>query len=163
MNDKHIIETIDNVSLASLSKSELEEVRVHARACESCGTAFEAAQISALMIKERAHTKIEPSPFFHTKVLAAWREQQAAESVPAFVRLWKSASALVSSMAVATIALAALTFVVPEPATAVQDQTASSYSAESVIFDQSDDQLADGQLTYAQVLNAIYEEEDEAR
>lgn len=162
MNDKHIIGIIDNVSLASLSKIELEEVRVHARACESCGAAFEAAEVSALVIKERAHTKIEPSPFFHTKVLAAWREQQAVESVPAFVRLWKSASALVSSMAVATIALAAMTFVFPDPATAVQEQTGSAYSTESVIFDQ-DDQLADGQLTYGQVLNAIYEEEDEAR
>ncbi len=158
MKDKHIIETIDSVSLASLSKTELEEMRGHARACESCGSAFEAAQLSALIIQERVRTTIEPSPFFHTKVLAAWREQQAVENVPAFVRLWKSASALVSSMAVATIALAAMTFVFPDPATAVQEQTASAYSAESVIFEQSDDQL-----TYGQVLNAIYEEEDEAR
>jgi hypothetical protein len=104
------------------------------------------------------NTTIEPSPFFHTKVLAAWREQQAVETVPAFVRLWKSASALVSSMAVATIALAALTFVVPDPVTAVQEQTASVDATEAVFFDQGDEQL-----TYAQVLNAIYEEEDEAR
>lgn len=158
MKDQHIIEIIDNVSLAALSQTELEEVRGHARDCDSCGAAFEAAQLSALVIKERAHVNIEPSPFFHTKVLAALREQQAAESVPAFVRLWKSASALVSSMAVATIALAALTFVVPDPATAVQDQTASVDAAESVFFDQGDDQL-----TYAQVLNAIYEDEDETR
>ena len=161
MKDMHIIETIDNVSLASLSTAELEEIRIHTRACESCETAFEAAQVSALAIKERVQTKFEPSPFFHTKVLAAWREQQAVESVPAFVRLWKSASALVSSMAVATVALAALTFVVPDPATAIQDQQTAS--ADSIIFDQDDDQLTDGQLTYAQVLNAIYEEEDEAR
>lgn len=158
MKDKHIIEIIDNVSLASLSKTELEGVRVHAEGCELCGAAFEAAQLSALMIKERVHAKIEPSPFFHTKVLAAWKEQRAVESVPAFVRLWKSASALVSSMAVATVALAAMTFVFPDTATSVQEQTASAYSTDSVIFDQTDDQL-----TYGQVLNAIYEEEDEAR
>ena len=158
MKDKHIIELIDNVSLASLSKIELDEVRAHARECDSCDAAFEAAQLSALVIKERAHVKIEPSPFFHTKVLAAVREQQALESVPAFVRLWNSARAVVSSMAVATIALAALTFVVPEPATALQEQTASVDAAESVIFDQGDDQLS-----YEQVLAAIYEEEDEAR
>ena len=161
MKDMHIIETIDNVSLASLSTAELAEIRMHTRNCESCETAFEAAQISALALKERVQTKIEPSPFFQTRVLAAWREQQAVESVPAFVRLWKSASALVSSMAVATLALAALTFVVPDPATAIQDQQTAS--ADSMIFDQDDDQLTDGQLTYAQVLNAIYEEEDEAR
>lgn len=159
MNDKHIIEIIDNVSLASLSKTELDELWAHTRVCHSCDAAYEAAQLSALVIKERAQVKIEPSPFFHTKVLAAVREQRAAESVPVFLRLWKSASALVSSMAVATIALAALTFVVPDSTTAVQDQqTASLDSAELVILDQNDDQLS-----YEQVLNAIYEDEDEAR
>jgi hypothetical protein len=45
MKDQHIIEVIDNVSLASLSQTELEEVRGHARDCESCGAAFEAAQL----------------------------------------------------------------------------------------------------------------------
>ena len=158
MKDKHIIEMIDNVTLATLSKLELDEVRGHARECDSCAAAFEAAQLSALVIKERAHVKIEPSPFFHTKVLAAVREQQALESVPAFLRLWSSARALVSSMAVATIALAALTFILPEPATALQEQTASVDAVESVIFDQGDDQLS-----YEQVLAAIYEEDDEAR
>ncbi len=158
MNDKHIIEVIDNVSLASLSKTELDELRAHTRVCDSCDAAFEAAQLSALVIKERAQVKIEPSPFFHTKVLAAVREQRATESVPAFLRLWKSTSALVSSMAVATIALAALTFVVPDSTTAVQEQTASLDSAELVILDQNDDQLS-----YEQVLSAIYEDEDEAR
>jgi hypothetical protein len=102
--------------------------------------------------------KIEPSPFFHTKVLAAVREQRAVDGVPAFVRLWNSARALVSGMAVATIALAALTFVVPDPVTVLQDQTASADAAEAVIFDQGDEQLS-----YEQVLAAIYEEEDEAR
>lgn len=158
MNDKHIIEIIDNVSLASLSKTEFDELRAHARECDSCDAVFAAAQLSALVIKERAQVKIEPSPFFHTKVLAAVREQRAVENVPAFLRLWKSASALVSSMAVATIALAALTFVVPDSTTAVQEQTASLDSAELVILDQNDDQLS-----YEQVLNAIYEDEDEAR
>src|SRR5690348_12242270 len=109
MKDKHIIELIDNVSVASLSPVELDEVRAHTRECDSCDAAFAAAQLSARVITERAQVKIEPSPFFHTKVLAAVREQQALESVPAFVRLWSSARALVSSMAVATIALAALT------------------------------------------------------
>ena len=158
MKDKHIIEVIDSVSLANLSPIELDEVKAHTRDCASCRTAFEAAQVSALVIRERAQVKIEPSPFFHTRVLAAWREQQAAESVPAFLRLWKSASALVSSMAVATIILGAMTFVFPDPATPLNEQTASLDAAESVIFDQADDQL-----TYEQVLSTIYEEEDEAR
>jgi len=158
MKEKHIIEVIDNVSLASLSKLELDEVRGHARECDPCGAAFEAAQLSAFVIKERAHVKIEPSPFFHTRVLAAVREQRTVESAPAFLRLWSSARALVSSMAVATIALAVLTFVFPEPTTALPEQTASIDVAEMAIFDQGDEQL-----NYEQVLSAIYEDEDEAR
>jgi hypothetical protein len=158
MKDKHIIEVIDSVALASLSPIELDEVNLHTRDCASCRTAFEAAQLSALVIKERAQVKIEPSPFFHTKVLAALREQQAVESVPAFLRLWKSANALVSSMVLATIFLGALTFVFPDQATALNEQTASLDAAESVIFDQGDEQLS-----YEQVLATIYDEEEEAR
>ena len=158
MKDKHIIEVIDSVALASLSPIELDEVKLHTRECASCRTAFEAAQLSALVIRERAQVKIEPSPFFHTKVLAALREQQAADSVPAFVRLWKAASALVSSMAVATILLGAMTFAFPDPATALNEQSASLDAAESVIFDQGDEQLS-----YEQVLATLYDAEDEAK
>jgi hypothetical protein len=56
-------------------------------------------------------------------------------------------------MALATVALGALSFVVSAPATTTLDQTtaSSAYSAESVIFQDSDDQLS-----YDQVINAIY-------
>jgi hypothetical protein len=158
MKDKHIIEVIDSVALASLSPIELDEVKSHARDCASCRTAFEAAQVSAFVIKQRAQVKIEPSPFFQTRVMAAWREQQSAENLPAFLRLWKSASALVSTMALATVALAAMTFVYPEPATALTEQVASADTAEAVIFGQGDEQL-----TYEQVLSTIYDEGDEAK
>ena len=158
MKEHHIIEVIDNVTLENLSQVELEELKGHTRECGACRTAFEAAQVSAVVLKQRAQVKIEPSPFFQTRVLAALRERQTVQSVPAFVRLWKSASALVSSMALATIALAVLTFVLPDPATAVTEQVASVDAAEAVIFDQADEQL-----TYEQVLATIYNEEDEAR
>lgn len=151
MNDKHITEILDSTALAALSPSELDEIRAHARDCEACSDAFAAAQLSALVIKERAQATIEPSPFFHTRVMAAVREQQAAESVPAFSRLWKSARGLVSSMALTTAALAALSFVVAAPATAPSDQTTAALSAESVILGQDADDL-----TYEQVMNAIY-------
>jgi len=161
MKDKHIIEVIDSVALASLSPVELDEVKSHTRECASCRTAFEAAQLSALVIKQRAEMKIEPSPFFQTRVMAAWREQQAVESVPAFLRLWKSASALVSTMALATLVLGVVTFVYPDPATALTEQVAwaeGADAAEAVIFDQGDEQL-----TYEQVLSTIYDEGDEAK
>ena len=159
MKDRHIIELLDNASIASLSESELSEVRAHVQECVSCRSAYEAAQLSTVVLRKRVQATIEPSPFFATRVMAAVREQQAAESVPAFLRLWKSARAVVSSMTVTTAALAALSFVMPAPATSATDQTASIDSAESVILGQG----GDDQMSYEQVLSTIYDDDEEAR
>ena len=159
MEDKHIIDVLDNTSIASLSESELSAVQAHARECESCREAYEAARVAAAVLQSRAQTKIEPSPFFQTRVMAAWREQQATESVPALLRLWRSSRALVSSMAVTTAALAVLSFVLPAQTTALTDQTASMMSAESVIMGQG----SDDQVSYEQVLSTIYADDDDAR
>jgi anti-sigma-K factor RskA len=159
MKDKHITEILDNASIATLSESELNEVRVHVLECMSCRDAFEAARISAVVMKSRAQAAIEASPFFQTRVMAALREQQAVESVPAMWRLWSSAKALVSTMAVTTAALAVVSFMQPAQTTSVPEQTASVYSEYSVIMDQD----AEDQMSYEQVLSTIYEDEDEAR
>ena len=159
MKDKHIIEILDNASIATLSESELNEIRAHALECLSCRDAFEAARLSAVVIKSRVETTIEPSPFFQTRVMAALREQQAVESVPAMLRLWRSAKALVSVMTVTTAALAVVSFIQPSQTTPVVDQTASAYSAYSVIMDQG----VDDQMSYEQVLSTIYEDDDDAR
>jgi|SRR6185369_16916423 hypothetical protein len=156
MKDKHITEVLDSAALASLSPSELAELRAHAQQCEACGNALRAAQVSALMIKERAQVIVEPSPFFQTRVMAAWREQQATENVPALLRLWRSSRALVSSMALATVALGALSFMISAPATTALDQTASTVSAESVLLGQDDEQL-----NYDQVLNVMYTDDED--
>jgi predicted anti-sigma-YlaC factor YlaD len=156
MKDNHIIDVLDNASILSLSGNELSEVQAHVRECVSCREAYEAARLSAVVLQSRAQATIEPSPFFQTRVMAAWREQQAAESVPAMWRLWSSAKAIVSTMAVTTAALAVLSFVVPT--TPSNDQAVSALSAESVIMGQSSDEM-----TYEQVLNTIYEDDDEAR
>ena len=159
MKDKCITEMLDNTSIANLSESELNEVRTHAQDCVSCRGAYEAAKLSAVMLRSRAQTTIEPSPFFQTRVMAAIREQQTVESVPAMLRLWRSSKALVSSMAVTTAALGVLSFVLPAPGIAGDDQTASVYSAESVIMGQGSDE----QMDYEQVLSTIYSDDDEAR
>jgi hypothetical protein len=157
MNEKHITDVLDNAALASLSESELSDIRAHARECKPCGDAFAAAQVSAVVMRERVQAVIEPSPFFQTRVMAALREQQAAESVPALLRLWRSSRALVSSMALSTVALAVLSFTLSAPATTALDQTATAaLSAESVILGQDADEL-----TYEQVLNAIYTDEED--
>lgn len=157
MKDKHITEILDNTSIANLSEFELNEVQIHVKDCTSCRSAYEAARLSAVVIKSRTQVTIEPSPFFQTRVMAALREQQAVDSVPAMFRLWKSAKALVSSMAVTTAALAVLSFVLPGPAI-TEDPAISAYSAESVIMGQGGDELS-----YEQVFSTIYADEDEAK
>ena len=159
MKDKHITEILDNASIAALSESDVNEVRAHVLECMACRDAYEAARLSAVVMKSRAEAVIEPSPFFQTRVMAALREQQAVESVPAMLRLWRSAKALVSAMAVTTAALAVVSFIQPSQTTPVVDQTASAYSAYSVIMDQG----ADDQMSYEQVLSTIYEDDDDAR
>jgi hypothetical protein len=161
MKEKHVIDILENSPLASLSESELNTIRAHAESCSAWRRAYEAARISTLLIKERTVETMEPSPFFQTRVLAALREQQ--NNVPVLSRLWKSAGAIVSSMAVTTAALAALSFLAPGAGTVTSQETTaplSPYSAEAVVFnqDQSDDQMTD-----EQVINAIYADPDEAR
>jgi hypothetical protein len=114
--------------------------------------------VASVAIRKRAQTAIEPSPFFQTRVLAALRERQA-ENVPVLARLWRSAGALVSSLTVTTAALAALSFLVPAPSSQVSEQGLTAYSAESVLLDQGSEE----QLSYEQVLSAIYEDDSEAK
>jgi hypothetical protein len=160
MKDKHIIEVLDSASIADLSAGELSEVQAHVRDCVSCRSAYEAAQLSELVLQSRGRVNIEPSPFFQTRVMAAWRERNAVESVPVMLRLWNSARALVASMAVTTAALAVVSFLSPgTPVTSVVDQTPSVYSAESLILGQNNDD----QMSYEQVLSTIYDDDDEAR
>jgi anti-sigma-K factor RskA len=158
MKDKHIINLLESAPLAELSESDLSEVRAHADECAGCLQAFEAAQIAALLLKERAAETFEPSPFFHTRVMASLRERQAANEQWAWSRMWRSAGALASSMVATVAALAVLTFVIPGQVTTVTPETFNAYSAEEVILNhgESDDQVSD-----SQVLTTLYGAEDD--
>jgi len=163
MRDNHITEILDNKPLASINETELATIRSHVAGCASCERAYEAAQLSALLIKERADEAAQNSlvanPFFQTRVMAAWRERREA-NVSALRRLWNSTGALVTTMAATTAALAVLAFVAPSSETINQPTAVLvPYSAESVVLDQSDND----QVTDDQVLNAIYSDDDEGR
>lgn len=163
MRDNHITETLDSKPFASFSETELVTIRSHVASCTSCSRAYDAAQLSAFLIKERAdeaaQNSLNANPFFQTRVMAAWRERQQT-NVSALRRLWNSTGALVSTMAATTAALAVLTFVAPSSdATSQPTAALVPYSAESVVFDQSDND----QVTDDQVLSAIYSDDDEGR
>jgi hypothetical protein len=164
MRDEHIISLIENTPFASLSQDDLLAIQVHTEHCSDCLRAFQAAQISALLLKERAADEFEPSPFFHTRVLATLRERQAVNDSWAWSRLWRAAGALASSMVATVAALAVLTFVIPGEVPSTNQQVSSfynGYSAEEVLLNQNEQ--VDEPATDAQVLNTIYDEEEAVR
>lgn len=161
MRDEHIKSIIESAPLNALSESDVAKIRAHTEGCPECLRAFEAAQISALLLRERAEVEIEPSPFFQTRVLAALRERQATQAGFSFKRLWKATGALVSSMAAGVAALAILTIFAPGPQPTLgpsSQQAYSAYSAERVIFERDG---SPEEMSYEQVLAALYGSEED--
>ena len=160
----HITDILDNTPFADLSPGELSKIRAHVVSCVDCEQAFEAARLSTLLLQERVSQAAEDAasanPFFQTRVMAAWREQQAG-STWSLGRLWNATGALVASMAATTAALAVLMFVAPATNTSDQQTaTLTPYSAESVVLGVDRD---DNQLTNDQVISAIYDDDDEGK
>lgn len=162
MKGEHIIEILEGRPLSETSEDERAALRAHARGCMECGRALEAAEVSSLLLRERAAEAFEPSTFFRTRVMAAWRERQAQGEQASLWRLWKTAGALVSSMAATVAMLAVLTFVAPTQ-TAPPAQSYSSdfeaLSAEEIIME--DDNTSAEQMNYDQVLTTLYGAEED--
>jgi anti-sigma-K factor RskA len=163
MKDEHVTATLEGKPFDSLSEGELANVRAHAGVCAECRRAFDAARVSSLLLKERAAAVVEPSPFFQTRVLAALREQQAAGGAWSFARMWKSAGALVASMAASVALLAGLTFVAPDaqpaPDGAEIASASNPYSAEDVLL--ADEGFAGEELNDSQVFTTLYAPDEE--
>lgn len=150
MKDQHIISLIENTSFGSISESDLETIKAHAAECNSCESAFAAARLAAVMLRERTAETFEPSPFFQTRVMAHLRERQAANDTWAWSRIWRAAGALASSMVATVVALAVLTFVVPDSSTGelVEASARNAYSVEEVILNpgESLDEVSDSHI-----------------
>ena len=161
MRDEHIKKLLDEAPLASLGSAELARVRAHAEGCADCRRAFEAARAASFMMKARAAEAFEPSPFFQTRVMAALRERQAANDAWPLRRMWRTAGALVSSMAAVVAALAVFTFVAPAPPTTTGPEVVSAVrSCEEMIFDEGE--LPAEQMSDGQVLATIYGSDEDA-
>src|SRR2546429_8290035 len=124
MKEAHIIDMLEHGPFGSLNADELATIRTHVAVCPDCQHAYDAARISALLLKERVAASFEPAPFFQTRVLAALRERQAADEVPALRRLWQTAGALVSTMALTGAALGMLTILTPANTPAITEPPA---------------------------------------
>jgi hypothetical protein len=159
MSNQHIINLIDEKRLTELSETELSTVRAHVAACDDCRRGYEAAQLSTLLLQERAAETFTAPAFFHTRVLATLREHNNANQRWAWTRVWHAAGALASSMVVTVAALAVLTFTIPGSQEGLVPDIASNNYAEEVIFNQGE--LADDQVSDGQILKTLYAPEEE--
>lgn len=160
MKDEHIISLLEEMPLTDLSETEITVIRSHTIVCGDCRQAFEAAQVSVMLLKERASENVEPSPFFHTRVLARLRERQA-ESVWAWRKIWRAAGALASSMAVTVATLAVLSFVVPEPVEFETTTALNTYSAEELLLEEAES--IDAEATEGFPFSTVYAAEEEVK
>jgi hypothetical protein len=159
MKGNHIFDILEKSSLSALDDSEQALIEAHATECTECHQALVAARISQSLLRDRAVESFVPSPFFGTRVLALLRERQATREAWGLGRMWRAAGALVSSMAVTVAILAIMSVMLPGRETVLEQETVSAYSADAAMlgtFELSDDQVTDGQ-----VLNTLYEVEDE--
>jgi predicted anti-sigma-YlaC factor YlaD len=155
MNDKHILEILDEKRFIELGEDDLETIQNHSAECSSCNSAFEAARISAVLLDIRAENPaIEPSPFFQAKMMNALRaKQNLRKPFAAFRRWWQASSILVGSMLLLVFAFVALTFLAPKSKTDEAVSTYNLYSTDSVILNQKP-----RNLTTEQTLEVIYNE-----
>ena len=163
MKNEHVIGILESKSFAELDENDLGQIRAHTAACEACRHAYEAAQVCAALLQQRAEESFDPSPFFQTRVLAALRERRAENEIWAWSRLWRSAGGLASSMVATVATLAILTFVIPgtqNPDSQSPAAVVNAYSTEAVLFDES--ALPDDQISNNDVLTTLYETDDDA-
>jgi len=160
MINEHVIGMLESKRFGRLDENDRAQIHAHAQACDSCRRAFEAAQVSALLLQERAAEDFEPPPFFQTRVLAALRERQSANETWAWSRLWRTAGGLASSMVATVATLAVLTFVVPSTQNAdSQTPSVNAYSTEAVVLDEKG--TPEDQISNNDVLATLYETDDD--
>jgi len=160
MINEHVIGMLESKRFGGLDENDRAQIHAHAQACDSCRRAFEAAQVSAALLQERAAENFEPPPFFQTRVLAALRERQSANETWAWSRLWRTAGGLASSMVATVATLAVLTFVVPSTQNAdSQTPSVNAYSTEAVVLDEKG--TPEDQISNNDVLATLYETDDD--
>ena len=70
MKNEHVISILESNPFVALNRDKLAQIEAHAATCAACRIAYEAAQVSAALLHERAREAFEPSAFFQTRVLA---------------------------------------------------------------------------------------------
>lgn len=156
MRSKHITEILDHTNFADLSEQDRTVITTHIEDCSGCRRAYEAARLSAVLLKsESSSTQASPSPFFQAKVMNAWRERQLPRRpVEAFRRWWQASAMPVSVMLVTMVIMILLTVIAPQTSSEGSQEISSFnlYTTDGVIMNQN--QARD--LTNEQLFEVMY-------
>lgn len=154
MRDEHIIGLLEAETARRLRDDERAALEAHAAACDDCRNAYQAARLAEELITARADERHDVSPFFKTRVMAAIKERRLSAEVPAWLRLWRAAGALLLMMAAAVVVLAGLTVFTYPPASPQAFTSQNSYSLDDVELGADD--ASDEASGYDQVLGTMY-------
>jgi hypothetical protein len=150
MKEEHILDILDKQRFDELSRAEKDVIESHAAECSNCSVAYKSAQISSVLLKTSVLQNFEPSPFFHTRVLANLREKEIVKT-PFFAlsRLWRASGSLVAIMITTILVLIATTIFAPNGSVSAGETD----SAEIVIID---GKPPTREITNEQFLQMIY-------
>jgi len=159
MNEEHIIDLLDSDSFARLSDEPRSLIERHIVHCSECRTAYASAGGAALLLRARAAQKVEPSPFFATRVMAAVREQQRRPPPFAPASWWQTTKAFLFSGTAVAALLGAMIFVTPESSgTAGPPQVGEREAAENVVF--TDDKQTVESPSNADAIDVVFRPEE---
>lgn len=160
MRDDHIITLLEEKPASRFDAREISLMESHVADCASCLRAYEAARIAGSFVRARASETITVSPFFATRVMAAIRERRLSAELPAIVKAWRAARAVLSAMAAILIVLIGLTIFAGSPE---QAQLTEATASQSMLFPEfvvlEEGELADD-LLYDQVIGIVYDPEE---
>jgi predicted anti-sigma-YlaC factor YlaD len=156
----HIKALLDGAPFSELSRHDLKIIEDHVESCEECRDAHTASRLSQLMLNQRVSEEIEPTPFFHTRVMAAIREKEKKQT-NIFALLWRSAGPVFSALLVIVAVLAGLSFYPADSNELADVNTAMEIYTTDAVF--SAPAIADNDMPYDQVLTVLYESEVSSR
>lgn len=155
MKRQHITEILDEKRFSELTETDLALINSHTAECSECEKSFQAARISAVLLRSRTAESFAPSAFFQSKVLNALRENQAVQKpFLAFRRWWQASYSLVCAMFLVALTLIALTIFAPSNNVQAEVSNFNLYSTDNVIINQKGSR----DLTSEQTLELIYNE-----
>lgn len=154
-----VLDRLDRAGIASLDKSQLDEIRQHAKRCARCRNAFRAAWVQFEAVSSESVESFEVPPFFAQRVMAHVRrnETEAVEEWLTWQRIWKVAPGLVSSLILFVVFLAGFAFFSESRLQAglSGEEPSGIFSAEFILVEGGQED----QFGYEEALATLYESE----